>query len=216
MRAPVVSLSNPPIRVYVAAVVTIFFLSLSAADSIGFVPNYVDEGVGGAEVALSELPQLGDIPLANAVIIAQPERLIIPAINKDLPLQNPATRDIKALEEILKVSPARYVDSAFLGESGNVLLFGHSSHLPVIKNQMYKAFNDIELLVAGDEIIVVGGGKEYLYRVSSVRMVDAKSEVIELSKESTRLTLVTCNTFGEKTSRWLVEAEFIGITGSSF
>lgn len=225
-----------PLTVFLSAIVMIFVISLAAANSVGFVPDYVDGSTklttgdstvlttGGSsenesiaregEVRLSNLPQLGNDPLAQAVITAKPDRIVIPAIKKDLPLQNPLTRNIEKLTEVLKISPARYVDSALLGESGNMLLFGHSSHLPVVKNQMYKAFNDIEFLEEGDTIILYGGGSEYLYRVSGVRMVDAKNEVIDLTKGSTRLTLVTCNTLGEKSSRWVVEAEFIGITSS--
>lgn len=186
------------------------------ADSIGFVPNYLDEeGVFvSEELALGDLPQLGEEQQFEAPAVAyQPTRIIIPSLNKDLPLQNPVTRNIDSLTEVLKTAPARYIDSAMLGEKGNMILFGHSSHLPVVKNQMYKAFNDIEFLTEGDTIIVMGGGSEYLYRVTGVREVDAREGIIDLSKDRARLTLVTCNTFGEKTARWIVEAEFIGITG---
>ncbi|MEK7106751.1 MAG: sortase [Patescibacteria group bacterium] len=206
-----------PMSVFLATVFVVFVLTLSAADSVGFVPNYIDGSNSGPsqnKIALSNLPQLGG-PLDEAVVSAEPARMTIPALGKDLPIQNPATKDIDALTEVLKAGPARYVDSAKLGEKGNMLLFGHSSHLPVVRNQMYKAFNDIETLAEGDSISVFGGGKEYIYRVTSVRMADAKTETIDLSKGSARLTLVTCNTLGEKTARWIVEAEFVGTVPSA-
>src|SRR3989344_5881370 len=64
-----------PKSVFVAASVMLFFLSLSAADSIGFVPYYVDGSTpfdsaqdeplttGGSsprELALANLPELGE------------------------------------------------------------------------------------------------------------------------------------------------------------
>ena len=205
---------KPPFGVFLSAAIVIFFLALLAADSVGFVPSYIDDinpAGNYGKIALSNLPQLGEEQSPAAL----PERIAISAIGMDLPLQNPATKDIDALTEVLKAGPARYVDSARLGEKGNMLLFGHSSQLPIVRNRMYKAFNNISDLREGDSISVYGGGNEYIYSVKSVREGDAKKDVIDLSREKgARLTLVTCNTFGEKSARWIVEAEFIGIVSS--
>ncbi len=220
-----------PFGVFLSAAAVIFALTFFAADSVGFVPNYIDGSTPLAtgdtdsadnygKIALANLPQLGEVVSAqsasdNAVSAVLPERIVISAIGMDLPIQNPATKDIDALTEVLKAGPARYIDSAKLGESGNMLVFGHSSHLPVVRNQMYKAFNNISDLKEGDPISVYGGGYEYLYIVKSVHEGDADEDTIDLSRErGARLTLVTCNTFGEKSARWIVEAEFIGVVSS--
>jgi LPXTG-site transpeptidase (sortase) family protein len=226
---------RPPAAVFLATVFVVFVLTLSAADSVGFVPNYIDgstpltrsgsDSVYGEQsrtVALSELPQLGGLRSLESIVaeiaqpISLPDRIVISAIDMDLPIQNPATKNIDALTEVLKAGPARYVDSAKLGEDGNMLLFGHSSQLPVVRNQMYKAFNNISKLQAGDTISVFGDGKEYLYSVRSVREGDANEEVVDLSRtKGTRITLITCNTLGEKSARWIVEADFVGIVPSA-
>ncbi|MDO8552053.1 MAG: sortase [bacterium] len=229
---------RPPTAVFLATAFVIFVLTLSAADSIGFVPNYIDGSTeeSAAEPAdflpLASLPQLGGLPSIESITaeiaepVALPNRIVIPAIKMDLPIQNPSTKDINKLTEVLKAGPARYVDSAQLGEKGNMLVFGHSSQLPVVKNQMYKAFNNISKLKQGDTITVYGGpstgaattsgGHAYLYSVVSVREGDANEDVIDLSKnKGTRITLVTCNTLGEKSARWIVEAEFVGVLPSS-
>src|SRR3990167_5498716 len=215
------SRQKAPKRVFFAAVVVIFVLTLAAADSIGFVPNYIDGSTSGtgSTIAPSTLPQLGLPAQAGEEneTGTLPHRIVISAINMDLPIQNPATKDIDALTEVLKAGPARYVDSAKLGEDGNMLLFGHSSQLPVVRNQMYKAFNNISKLKTGDTISVYGGGGEYLYSVVSVREGDANEEVVDLSREKgTRITLVTCNTLGEKTARWIVEATLVGTVPSAY
>ena len=203
---------KPPFGVFLSATIVIFFLTLSAADSVGLVPNYIDGS--NSKIALANLPQLGEGNATAEGIL--PERIVISAIGMDLPIQNPATKDIDALTEVLKAGPARYVDSARPGEKGNMLLFGHSSQLPIVRNRMYKAFNNISDLREGDSISVYGGGNEYLYSVTSVRAGDAKKDVIDLSREKgARLTLVTCNTLGEKSARWIVEAEFIGSIAST-
>ena len=213
--------AKPPKRVFFAASIVIFFLSLSAADSIGFVPYYID-GTSPASVALASLPELGEElsvieEIKSADPVAFPSRIVISSIGLDLPVQNPGTRNIDALDTLLQKGPARYVDSARLGEAGNMVIFAHSSHLPVVHNQMYKAFNRVPELVSGNVISITGAdaaGVEhvYLYVVETVRRADANDEVITLSaKEGTRLTLVTCDTLTSKSTRWILEASYVGV-----
>lgn len=212
-------------KAFVPVAVMLFFLSLFAADSIGFVPYYVDgssprtaggsPSLSGNSVNLSDLPQLGEEqqvaqPTQQERGELYPERIVISSIDLDLPVQNPETRDIEKLYEVLRDGPARYVDSALLGQKGNMLIFAHSSRLPVVRNQMYKAFNDIYKLAPGDIVTIVGGGKEYLYSVVNVRRANAEEELIDLSPSGDRLTLVTCDTLTSKSSRWIVEAELVG------
>ncbi len=199
---------------FLPVALVIFVLALSAANSIGFVPYYID-GTSSSrpKVSVENLAQFTEaevaLPAEETTGIA-PTRIVIKEIGLDLPISNPSTRDLEELDAVLKDGPARYVDSALLGESGNLLLFGHSSHLPVIINQMYKAFNKIPDLKAGDSISVQGGGKEYLYRVTSVKQVDAEEGIIDLARTGKKLTIVTCDTLTGKSARFVLEAEFVG------
>ena len=91
-----------------------------------------------------------------------------------------------------------------------MLIFAHSSNLPIVHNRMFKAFNGLKRLNAGDEIVVYGGGHEFRYIVKSVRQTDATEAVIDLStKHGTRLTLSTCDTLTSKTARYVIEADFV-------
>ncbi|MCI0558676.1 MAG: sortase, partial [Nitrososphaera sp.] len=216
---------KPPLGVFLATTVLVFFCTLSVADSIGFVPYYID-GTAPAtastdsSVELSHLPQLGlpthperagETASASTVV---PTHISIPAVGIDLPVQNPSTRDITALDALLPSGPARYVDSAHLGDSGNVLIFAHSSRLPIVHNQMFRAFNNIPNLQAGDMITLTGSdGKSYTYRVTSVkRKTTTSGALIDLSRtQGTKLTLVTCDTLTGKTSRFVLTADFVGI-----
>lgn len=140
-----------------------------------------------------------------------PDRLIIPSLGTDLPVSNPQTRNIQTLDEELKQAVVRYPDAATLGEQGgNVLVFGHSSHLPIVRNQLYKAFNDIETLKIGDTIQAVSGRDVYTYHVTRVYEASANDDSIPLDVIGHRITLLTCDTFGKKSDRFVVEAEFIG------
>lgn len=211
---------KPPVGVFLSATVVIFFLSLSAADSIGFVPDYLDgtepSPQNRNELPLSDLPQLGDPtdapPTSNVADAVFPNRIVIPAIGLDLPVQNPQTRDIDTLYEQLKDGPERYVESAPLAVAGNMIIYGHSTSLPIVRNQMYKAFNNISKLASGDIITITGDdGKSYLYSVTSVTRSDVNTGIIDISPErGTKLTLVTCDTLTGKSARFIVEADFVG------
>lgn len=213
-----------PAPVFLAMTIVLFFLSLSAADSIGLVPNYIDgtapeslssDADASNSIALSNLPELGTADQAAAAtssaVYALPSRLLIPAIGLDLSIQNPGTRDIQTLDDLLQKGPARYVDSAKLGEAGTMIIFAHSSHLPIVHNPMFKAFNRIPELKAGDMITIEGGGKQYLYAVASVTKADASDTKIDTAPSlGTRLVLVTCDTLTGKSARFVLDASFIG------
>lgn len=219
-----------------AALSAVFFvLMLAAAESVGFVPYYVDgtPPAGAyqsddAPFALTDYSQLGNMTFtlegdgtirapesrtpSSSVVGVAPARMTIGAIGLDLAVQNPETTDVHALDVLLKNGPARYAPSARLGERGNMIIFAHSSHLPIVHNKMYKAFNRVPELVSGDTITLTdANGTKYLYRVVSVTSVDVNDDVsISLAMSSTRLTLVTCDTLAGKSARFVLDAEFIG------
>lgn len=205
-----------PKSVFFAAFVFIFFSALSASDSIGFVPCALDGTCENSKsVALSELPMLGLPAQAGEETTSPtlPVRIEIGAVDIDLPIQNPSTRDVNVLDALLQQGPARYVDSAQLGESGNIIIFAHSSHLPVVHNQMFRAFNDIPELSKGESITLVGqDGTKYLYSVDSVVKADTNDGTsIPLSVSGgKKLTLVTCDTLTGKSARYILTATFVG------
>lgn len=204
-----------PKSVFFAALIVVFMTSLSAADSIGFVPCTVDgtctSSAAQHEVALSELPMLGDTASASATTTL-PARILIPAAGIDLPVQNPSTLNVDALDALLQNGPARYASSAKLGEQGNVLIFAHSSHLPIVHNQMFRAFNNIPDLKQGDSITLVGAdGVKYLYSVDAVVKANTNDGTeIPLVGAGKKLTLVTCDTLTGKSARYILTASFVG------
>ncbi len=217
-----------PISVFIASTIVVFFMSLSAADSIGFVPDYIDgtPPAGGAastdltsadQVPLADLPQLGETNLSvastPAAQTAFPLHITIASVGIDLPVQNPSTTDIDALDALLVSGPARYAPSAKLGENGNVIIFAHSSHLPIVRNKMYQAFNRIPDVREGATIAIQGSdGREYIYSVDSLVKADTNDGVeIPLRVASgAELTLVTCDTLTGKSARYILTASFIG------
>ena len=214
---------KPPLAVFVAATIVIFFLTLSAADSIDFVPDYIDgttpvsPAVSIAQdtqidTTVSSPVSLSNVSDSSATSTAQlPTRLVIPSIDLDLSIQNPATQDVDALDALLVNGPARYSGSVKLGVVGTMIIFAHSSHLPIVHNKMFQAFNRIPELAAGDSVIVESGTKKYLYSVVDVKKADATDTRIDMStSQGTRLVLVTCDTLTGKSARYVLEANLIG------
>ena len=67
----------------------------------------------------------------------------------------------------------------------------------------------MKLLKIDDEISLYSEAKEYRYKVESVRLAMAEEEKVIFSDEN-KLILSTCNTFGAKEERYVVEAVFVG------
>lgn len=143
-----------------------------------------------------------------------PVRVVIPDVGIDSRIITPASVDIDVLNAAVDQAAVHYPGSGLLGPDGTVLLFGHSSHLPIVHNQAFKTFNGVEKLKVGQVISVYSGTTEYRYKVAGVRFAKAvahsDSDVIELPAVGKHLTLVTCDNFGVKSDRWVVTADFVG------
>ena len=138
-----------------------------------------------------------------------PVKIVIPKINLSATVANPTTTDTNVLDQDLLSGAVRYPTSARLGENGNVVIFGHSSYLPIVGNQAYKTFDGIQKLVAGDLIIVSSSDEAYTYQVESVTKESANDAVIPLSVAGKELTLSTCDSFSATTDRFVVVADFV-------
>lgn len=139
---------------------------------------------------------------------AEPDRLIIPKIAVDTFVSNPQTRDVAVLDAELLKGVVHYPGSGSLGGNDNIFLFGHSSNWPVVRNQAFKSLNGLDKLVIGDAIKVRSGSREYLYKVFAVTLADSKQSLITISKGRRMVTISTCDTFGQKSDRIVVEAAY--------
>lgn len=137
-----------------------------------------------------------------------PTSIVITKLGIDLPIDNPTTTNVAVLDEALNDAVVRYPGSGTLNSNVNVLIFGHSSYLPVVRNPLYKAFNGIQNLTYGDEIQVQSDDTTYVYKVFNVRKANAEDDEIALQTGKRQITLLTCDSFGKKSDRFIVEAEF--------
>jgi LPXTG-site transpeptidase (sortase) family protein len=164
----------------------------------------------------SHAPAAQEEPAGPAIVPAvteEPVRVEAKTIGLNKTVLNPDSTDVEALDAALLKGAVRYPTSALLGQQGTMLLFGHSSYLPVVHNQNYKAFDGIQNLHAGDIVSVYSATAEYRYAVKSVATATADEDQvlrISLPEDGTQLMLVTCDSFGTKSTRFVVTADFEG------
>ncbi len=189
---------------YAVAFLVIFFVTYGFLSIVGATPDpVVTEEAQGATVT--------ETPVATAKSVKElPVRIVVAKIGVDASVANPQSTNLAVLDQSLKDGAARYPTSALLGEEGTMVVFGHSSYLPVVLNQTYKTFTGVQTLKKGEVISVYSATREYRYAVKSVRVANAEEDVVELAQRGKELVIVTCDSFSKKTSRFVVTAEFVG------
>lgn len=135
----------------------------------------------------------------------RPSYISIEKIGVDSVIELPNTQNIEILDQSLQKGAVHYPGSGGI-EKGNIFIFGHSTNWKIVKNQAYKTFNDLDKLEKGDEIILEADGKKYTYLVDTVNLVNESESLVNLDTIEKKLTISTCNSFGDKQERWVVEA----------
>lgn len=197
----------------------VFLLTFSVLYTLGLLPSEISDSENSAldDLRLNAV-EMASNTSSNEVIpppqtVARepgesPVRIIIPDAKVDVLVQNPNTTNVTVLDEYLRKGAVRYPESALLGD-GNVLLFGHSTNWEVVQNQAYKAFNGVEKLKQGALVHVNSLNSRYTYSVTKVTLVNAEEEFIDFSRKDNMITISTCNSFGQKQERYVVEAMFV-------
>lgn len=181
----------------------VFILSFLILTALGLAPFRAE----GTSESLLEPAKVSE----SALVPEYPTRIAIEKIGVDTQIENPTSRDIPTLDAALRNGAVRYPGSGKLGENATMLLFGHSSFLRIVHNEAYRAFNNLQKLSEGDEVRVMSDTREYVYRVKSVRHVEAEEEIVRLEAGGVpRLVLATCDSFGKESDRYVVEAELAG------
>jgi len=140
-------------------------------------------------------------------IYTRPTRIYIPSVDIDTVITQPETSNVAVLDQFLQKGAVHYPGSGSV-EGGNMFIFGHSTNWAIVRNDAYKTFNGLENLVQGSEIFVESGGKTHVYEVEYIELVDENEALIDLSGSAKKLTISTCNSFGEKQERWVAHANF--------
>lgn len=138
-----------------------------------------------------------------------PDRLVAHSIDLDTVIVNPRSRDYSVLDNALLDGVVYYPGSGYINEDANLLFFGHSSFLPIVKNENFRVFNNIKDLRIGDTIEVYSNGERYIYRVTSNVLAKESDIRVNFGADTPTITLATCNSFGAKEDRYVIQAELI-------
>lgn len=186
-------------------VFTIIFIT---ASFLGFLPEEISFKKDTQKVSeynkSSEEQGVTQIVSGDS-FVNRPTHIYIPKIGVDSVILQPDSQDVATLDAALQEGAVHYPGSG-VASQGNMFLFGHSTNWKVVQNKAYKTFNGVEELLPGDEIIVDTDGVETVYIVDSVTLVDENDALVEIGGIDRKLTISTCNSFGEKQERWVVEA----------
>ncbi len=149
--------------------------------------------------------------------IAPPdERIIIPRINKNVPIvkttdQNLIKRDWSALEKdiqgALRDGVVHYPGTAEPGQNGNVVITGHSSYFSWDPGRFKDVFALLHQVVIGDKILVYHNQKLFVYEVYDIKVVTPDKVDVLTQGNGDKLTLITCTPVGTNLKRLVVIAK---------
>jgi LPXTG-site transpeptidase (sortase) family protein len=189
------------------AFLAFFFIAFGFLTSVGATPDPLTATTADTTAnSTNTVAATPDNPEA-------PVRVVAKDVGLDVTVVNPTTTDVDQLDQELTKGAVHYPTSAALGVNGTVLLFGHSSYLPVVYHQYYKTFDGIQNLKTGQIVSVYSGTTEYRYAVTGVRVADStdnSDNQIPLYSDNKYLTLVTCDSFAAKSNRFIVTATYVG------
>lgn len=189
--------------------VGVIALTYGVLFAVDFLPEKPGGTLNATSTATSTLATSSAPNTQNAVANALPVKIIFDSLNREVAISNPESDDVAVLDAGLLKGVVRHPDSADFEKTGTIFLLGHSSHLPVVHNKNFQAFNDIEKLGWGDTIRLQSKDTEYVYRVDKTYQAKASTGEIPIQFNTPRLVLVTCNSFGTKEDRYVVEAYLI-------
>ncbi|MFH1283997.1 MAG: class E sortase [Candidatus Peregrinibacteria bacterium] len=160
--------------------------------------------------------QKKNIPPLDIDIAPSDNRIIIPRIDQNIPIvrissENLLRRDFSALEkemqEALRSGVVHYPGTALPGQTGNVVITGHSSYFPWDSGRFKDVFALLHNVVEGDRIVVYNEQKKHVYEVTEIKIVLPSDIDILKQTPDDRLTLVTCTPVGTNLKRLIVIAK---------
>jgi LPXTG-site transpeptidase (sortase) family protein len=206
------------VRTRIVPFMVTFFVAVFVSYLVLYVIDFIPESPAEGEKEEVVEPETN---VADAKAVTAPEpaiptgdyalpvKISFDRLDQTVTVLNPTSSTVEALDAALLEGVVRHPASADFSEKGNILILGHSSHLPNVFNHNFQAFNGLETMTWGDKIYVDSLDTEYVYRVEKVYEAKASEVVVPETPGEARLTLATCNNFGSKDDRYIVEAVLV-------
>ncbi|MBI5754366.1 class D sortase [Candidatus Peregrinibacteria bacterium] len=166
--------------------------------------------------------QKKQIPPLDMEIAPSDDRIIIPRINQNIPVVKISSdylikRDWDGLEkqmqEALKDGVVHYPGTSLPGQTGNVVITGHSSYFPWDPGRFKDVFALLHDVVQGDRIVIYFNQDKYLYEVNDIKIILPDDISVLKQTPDNRITLITCTPVGTNLKRLIVTAKLIAKNG---
>jgi len=171
-------------------------------------------------IAKTSLDSRRQIPRLDLNLAPPDTRLIIPRINRNVPVINVSGESLISknwdklesdMQAALRYGVIHYPGTAYPGQEGNVVITGHSSYFPWDSGRFKDVFAVLHDMRKGDKILLYSNQKQFIYEVSSIEKVwPSDLNVLKPSAEN-KLTLITCTPLGTNIKRLVVEAKLISV-----
>jgi len=131
----------------------------------------------------------------------------------DIEIKAPISWNVKnSPEEVsskLRTGVIHLEGTSLPGQTGNVFITGHSSNYPWIKGNYNNIFSLLNKLVVGNLIQVKYNDNDYLYKVSSMKVVKPTDLSVLKPTPSPVLSLMTCTPVGTSLNRLIIISDQI-------
>ncbi len=149
---------------------------------------------------------------SSSLQISNIPEVLIPKINVQIPVNYTETStDEESIQTALEGGIVHYPTTAYPGQNGNAVFFGHSSNNIFNKGQYKFAFVLLHTLVKGDTFYLTYNGKMYAYKVVSRDVVEPSNVSVlgPISGQTATATLITCDPPGTSQRRLIVVGQQI-------
>ena len=149
------------------------------------------------------------IETAQAEVVGPANEIIIPKIGVTAPLVFPKTNVETEVLQALKSGVAHYYGTAYPGEPGNSVFFGHSSGDWWEAGNYKFIFVILEKLSIGDTYEIHYNSRKYIYQVEETKVVSPTDLSVLNQTSYPSSTLITCTPPGTSWQRFVVRAKQI-------
>lgn len=164
------------------------------------------------------LKRLKTVPVLGMEIMPPDTRLVIPAINQNIPVVGTTSANLlkkdwgaleKDIQNSLKDGVVHYPGTSWPDQTGNTAITGHSSYFPWDPGRFKDVFALLHDVNVGDKVALYYKQHKYIYQISEKKVV--MPDNIEILKQTTdkRLTLITCTPVGTNLKRLVVIGQLI-------
>lgn len=193
----------------VGGLVSDFFNPYPSIDSSAMDAYFYPNHSQAATVVPAGEPQIQTATAAKTNYTDKQNTLEVPKLSLELPIIFATSTDKEALMKNLDAGVVFYPGSVYPGQTGQMIILGHSAPpgWPHIKHDW--AFSDLQKLSDGDTILIDLNNKQYTYVVKKTDIIKRGADVPTDTSgaNSNVLTLISCWPPGKDYQRIAVSAE---------